>query len=392
MSHPENLKASEVASIAFVLICCFAASLGMAFNIDGIKESFNLTNADAGKLISLEMFSIALGNFFFARLTHITNSKKVFFIGASVIFLFNLLSVLATDPLHLAFFRIPTGLALGAVAATCAGRIARSDKPDINFGVINSAVGFMGVVMAFTLPRAMGLDFAFSSYFNLTGIDGLYLVYGICALFAVLIAFKTPDDNEQKSQAMDQSAKTLRIGWFALFGIGIMFFGHGSVGLFIVRIGREIGISAENIGYIFMVGSSLGIVLPLIAGWIGTKVRAFFPILVLVISLATATGALSISDSAWQYFLVVPIFATLPTAIMPIFLGCLARTDNSGKLAASHVAFVLSGTSAAPFIGGMLIDKGGFGLAGGFSVFMILLGTLLISPMVLKADRQKMLP
>ena len=391
MPHPESLKATEVASIAFVLICCFAASLGMAFNIDGIKESFNLTNADAGKLISLEMFSIALGNFFFARLTHITNSKKVFFIGASVIFLFNLLSVIATEPLHLAFFRIPTGLALGAVAATCAGRIARSDKPDINFGVINSAVGFMGVLMAFTLPRVMGLDFAFSSSFNLTGIDGLYLVYGICALFAVLIAFRTPHDNEQKSQAMDHSAKTLRIGWFALLGIGIMFFGHGSVGLFIVRIGREIGISAENIGYIFMVGSSLGIVLPLIAGWIGTRVRAFFPILILVILLAMATTALSTSDSAWQYFLVVPIFATLPTAIMPIFLGCLARTDSSGKLAASHVAFVLSGTSAAPFIGGVLIDTGGFGLAGGFSVSMIMLGAFLISPMVLKADRQEML-
>ena len=78
MSIPENLKASEVASIAFVLICCFAASLGMAFNIDGIKESFNLTNAYAGRLISLEMLSIALGNFFFARITHKTNSKTVF--------------------------------------------------------------------------------------------------------------------------------------------------------------------------------------------------------------------------------------------------------------------------------------------------------------------------
>ena len=391
MSNSENLKASEVASIAFVLICCFAASLGMAFNIDGIKESFNLTNSDAGKLISLEMFSIALGNFFFARLTHLTNSKKVFFIGASVIFLFNLLSVLATEPMHLAFFRIPTGLALGAVAATCAGRIARSHKPDINFGVINSAVGLMGVFMAFTLPRALGLDFPISSSLNLTGIDGLYLVYGICALFAVLIASRTPDDNEKKSQKRNQSAKTLRIGWLALVGIGIVFFGHGTVGLFIVRIGREIGMSPENIGYIFMVGSSLGIVLPLIAGWIGTKVRAFFPILILVILLAMATTALSTSDSAWQYFLVVPIFATLPTAIMPIFLGCLARTDSSGKLAASHVAFVLSGTSASPFIGGILIDEGGFGLAGGFSAFMIMLGAILISPMVLNADQQKML-
>ena len=87
----------------------------------------------------------------------------------------------------------------------------------------------------------------------------------------------------------------------------------------------------------------------------------------------------------------MPIFATLPTTIMPIFLGCLSRADRSGKLAASHVAFVLSGTSVAPFIGGMLIDNGGFAFAGGFAVIMIMLGALLICPMVLNADRQRAL-
>ena len=389
MSIPENLKASEVASIAFVLICCFAASLGMAFNIDGIKESFNLTNAYAGRLISLEMFSIALGNFFFARLTHKTNSKTVFFIGAGTILLFNLLSILATEPFHLMFLRIPAGLALGAVAATCAGRIAKSDKPDLNFGAINSAVGFMGVFMAFALPRALRLDFSVTSSFDLTGIDGLYLIYSLCAFFALLVISRTPTDHIKKSQVQGNSTKSSRIGWLALVGIGVMFFGHGTVGLFIVRIGREIGLRPENIGYIFMVGSSIGIILPLIAGWIGTKVRAFYPILTLVILLSIATGGLSTSNSAWQYFLVVPIFATLPTAIMPIFLGCLSRADNSGKLAASHVAFVLSGTSAAPFVGGMLIDNGGFAFAGGFSVMMIILGALLIFPMILNSDQQR---
>ena len=391
MSNPENLKVTEVVSIAVVLICCFAASLGMAFNIDGIKESFNLTNAHAGRLISLEMFSIAVGNFFFARLTHKTNSKTVFFIGASVILFFNLLSILATEPLHLAFFRIPAGLALGAVAATCAGRIAKSDKPDLNFGAINSAVGFMGVFMAFALPRALHLDFPVTSSLRLTGIDGLYLVYGLCALFALLVVSRTPSDQPKKFQAQHKSSKALRIGWLALFGIGVMFFGHGTVGIFIVRIGREIGLSSENIGYIFMVGSSLGIILPLIAGWVGTKIKAFFPILILVILLAVATLGLSNSNLPWQYFLAVPIFATLPTAIMPIFLGCLSRADRSGKLAASHVAFVLSGTSVAPFIGGMLIDNGGFAFAGGFAVIMIMLGALLICPMVLNADQQRAL-
>ena len=76
---------------------------------------------------------------------------------------------------------------------------------------------------------------------------------------------------------------------------------------------------------------------------------------------------------------------------MPIFLGCLSRADSSGKLAASHVAFILSGTSAAPFVGGMLIDNGGVAFAGGFSVMMIILGALLIFHMILNAEQQRTL-
>ncbi len=384
-----DLSRREVASLAIVLICCFAASLGMAFNIDGITDSFNLTNAAAGKIISLEMLSIAAGNLSFARLTERINSKKIFIFGASLIFCFNLLSVFATNSYALTLCRIPAGLALGAVAATCAGTIAKSNKPELNFGAINSAVGLMGVSMAFILPRALKTEITLGPSFQLTGVDGLYLVYGFCALIALIFVVATPGVTPSDKSTEIRKRGGSGIGWLALFAIGLMFFGHASIGLFIVRIGRELNINSENIGYVLMIGSSLGILLPLISGWLGTRVKAFFPILVMATFLVLATLTLSESTATWQYFLAVPIFATLPTAIMPIFLGCLSRLDSSGMQAASHVAFVLTGSSAAPFIGGILIDLGGFAFAGRFAAVAIGLGALLLMPMILAADKKR---
>ena len=72
---------------------------------------------------------------------------------------------------------------------------------------------------------------------------------------------------------------------------------------------------------------------------------------------------------------------------MPIFLGCLARVDNTGSLAGAHPAFVLIGGAIAPFIGGALSDAGGFALNGYAVVACVVIGALLMQNAVRQADR-----
>ena len=72
------------------------------------------------------------------------------------------------------------------------------------------------------------------------------------------------------------------IGWLALFGIGLIFFGHGTLGLFLVRVGRAVLLEAEIIGYVMMAGAVVGILCPLLAGYIGSRSAPGLPVLVIV--------------------------------------------------------------------------------------------------------------
>jgi len=181
----------------------------------------------------------------------------------------------------------------------------------------------------------------------------------------------------------------LRIGWIGLVGLGVIFFGHGTLGLFIVKVGRAIDLSAEVIGYVFMVGSMIGIILPLVSGYIGARTTAMLPIGIILLAIVISGLALSNAGAPVEFFIAAPIFAMLPIAIMPIFLGCLSRVDPTGSLAGAHAAFVLIGGAVAPFAGGALADMGGFSLNGWFVVASVIVGAALVFPVIRHADRMR---
>jgi MFS family permease len=178
----------------------------------------------------------------------------------------------------------------------------------------------------------------------------------------------------------------LMIGWLGLVGLGIIFLGHGTLALFIVKIGRAVPLIPEEIGYVFMAGSLVGVGLPLLAGYIGTRMNALVPVVTILLVVIVSAVLLSAANTPIKFFIFAPLFAILPVAIMPIFLGCLSRVDPTGSLAGSHAAFVLIGGATAPFAGGALSDLGGFTLNGWFVVGCVLVGGMLIYPVIRRAD------
>ena len=282
--------------------------------------------------------------------------------------------------------RAPAGFALGAVVATVMTTAGRSYKPESTFGVINSMVGVMGIFIAFVLPRALELHLLLPDITDWSEVDGLYLVYALCSTFAFLFIPGTPQ-TEPVALADDTGERPkLMIGWLGLVGLGIIFFGHGTLALFMVKIGRAVPLSPEEIGYVFMAGSLVGVGLPLLAGYIGTRMNALAPVAVILMLVIVAAVLLASADTPMKFFVVAPLFAILPVAIMPIFLGCLSRVDPTGSLAGSHAAFVLIGGATAPFAGGALSDLGGFTLNGWFVVGCVLIGAALIYPVIRRAD------
>ncbi len=379
-------------SLTAVLLLAFAASLGMAFNVDAIVLSFAATNFQAGLVASTEMGAIAAGNLLLARLAPRLHAHRVYVLGTLAIVLFNLLSLFTESVWELLVLRAPAGFALGAVVSTVMATAARSATPELTFGVINSLVGVMGLALAFLLPRALHAHVLANDlspgFLAWNELDGLYAVYVVCSLLALAFIRGTPVLKPLPAPDPNVQPPSKGIGWLALFGIGLIFFGHGTLGLFLVRVGRAVLLEAEIIGYVMMAGAVVGILCPLLAGYIGSRTAPGLPVLVIV-SILLATGlALSGADSTLVFFLATPLFAALPTALMPIMLGVLSRFDPTGALAGSHPAFVLIGGAVAPFAGGAISDAaGGFAANGWFAAGCFVVGLLLCRPVMAQARR-----
>ena len=389
MSIQIRLTKGALFALTGVLLLSFAASLGMAFNIDAIASSFNVTNTTAGLVASVEMAAIAAGNLIFARLATRLSAQRTYLAGVLAVVSMNILSIIAPSTDWLLFCRAPAGFALGAVVATVMTTAGRSHKPELTFGVINSMVGVMGILIAFVLPRALDLHLVLPAITDWSEVDGLYLVYAISSIFALLFIPATPLTEAVVLSEDAAERPKLMVGWLGLVGLGIIFFGHGTLALFIVKIGRSVSLSPEVIGYVFMVGSSVGVGLPLLAGYIGTRMNALIPIALILLVVAVSAFLLASAGTPLQFFIVAPLFAVLPVAIMPIFLGCLSRVDPTGSLAGSHAAFVLIGGALAPFAGGALSDLGGFSLNGWFVIGCLIVGALLIYPVIMRADSHR---
>ena len=389
MSIQIRLTKGALFALTGVLLLSFAASLGMAFNIDAIASSFNVTNTTAGLVASVEMAAIAAGNLTFARLATRLSAQRTYLAGVLAVVSMNILSIFAPTTDWLLFCRAPAGFALGAVVATVMTTAGRSHKPELTFGVINSMVGVMGILIAFVLPRALDLHLVLPAITDWSEVDGLYLVYAISSIFALLFIPATPLTEPVVLSEDAAERPKLMVGWLGLVGLGIIFFGHGTLALFIVKIGRSVSLSPEVIGYVFMVGSSVGVGLPLLAGYIGTRMNALIPIALILLVVAVSAFLLASAGTPLQFFIVAPLFAVLPVAIMPIFLGCLSRVDPTGSLAGSHAAFVLIGGALAPFAGGALSDLGGFSLNGWFVIGCLVVGALLIYPVIMRADSHR---
>ena len=104
------------------------------------------------------------------------------------------------------------------------------------------------------MPRALAMHLFANehpalSWTHWNEMDGLFVVYILFSLGALLFIRYTPVPRPAPPTAQDQAdAKPIGIGWLALFGLGVIFHGHGNLGIFLVILGREASLEVESGG------------------------------------------------------------------------------------------------------------------------------------------------
>ncbi|MFM8353341.1 MAG: MFS transporter [Gammaproteobacteria bacterium] len=396
-------------TLTAMLLLAFAAVVAMPFNISGIVQSFGISNSTAGLIASVELGGISAASLLVARLAGSLSPRRIYAVGISAVLVANALTVLAADVSVLMVLRAIAGLGAGSVTATVMFTAGKSSDPERTFGIINSFVGIMGMAMALLLPQALLLHQVVGGG-ALQSVDGLYLTYVVAAVLALLLIRSVPvpppanpthvsadAGTPSASLSADSSAANTAairpvplIGWVALWGLGIAFFGHGTLGIYIVELGLSTGLSAQAIGNTFAAGSLIGIGAPLLGGLIGARFRAALPITAILAAVAVFAVLLAHTDSPLGFYVLAPLFSVGPMMMIPLALGVLARIDRSGRLTGSHPAFVTLGGAIAPIAGGALRDmSGGFALTGWFVAGCLLVGLMLMAAAIRRADRSR---
>jgi predicted MFS family arabinose efflux permease len=391
-----NLSGGPLFALTAMLLLAFAAVVAMPFNISGMVQSFGLTNSTAGLVASTELGAISLSSLYVAQIAGRISPRLIYTVGILAILVANGLTVVADELQWLVALRAIAGIGAGSVTATVMFTAGQSSSPEKTFGVINSFVGIMGMLMALVLPQALLFHTLLGPTAALSAADGLYLVYLLAAAGALTLIRWVPTP-KRATPATETSIATTPppaapvSGWIALAGLGMIFFGHGALGIYIVELGLTTGLSSQAVGNTFAVASLFGIAAPLIGGWVGANYRAGIPIVVLLCALIVFAVLLANTTSAVGFYVLAPLFSITPMTMIPLALGVLARIDGTGRLTGSHPAFVTLGGAAAPLAGGALRDlSGSFALTGWFVVVCVIVGGLLMFRAIAASDAARM--
>lgn len=391
-----DLGGLPLVALTAMLLLAFAAAIAMPFNISGIVQSFIVSNTVAGLVATVEMACIAAGSLLFSQIGARMNPRAIYTAGIVTILAMNAAAILVPDVSLLILVRGIAGLGAGAVAATVMATAGRSRTPEKTFGIINSFVGVMGMILAQVLPQALKLSAVTDPAWGLSEADGLFMVYLIASLAALVFIRLVPIPPRQAFSSSNPAPPPAALpasGWLALAGMGVIFFGHGTLAMYIVEVGFETGLTPQAIGNTFAAASLIGIFAPLIAGHLGARFPATGPIYAILGAVMLFGVLLAHATTPMAFFVFAPLYAMTPIAMMPIALGALARLDPSGRLTGAHPAFITLGGAAAPLTGGAIRDLAGdFTATGWFVACCILLGGGMMFRAIAAADRLRRQP
>lgn len=376
--QPIAFSLVQLVGLISVLLFGIGSVIAMPFNIGGIVVEFGASKGDAGLVATIELASVSLSSIAVAQMVDKFDRRLLALIGLVIGAIGNGLTLTAETVESMYYLRAIGGVGAGTTIAAVMATAAQSDNPEMTFGWINGAVGIALVILSLSVPPAL----------TTFGLDGAYGVYLVCAIFAVpmLLLFPQGQPARPRGRTTSEGGGGL-IGFLALVGFGGVFLAHGGVLLFAERIGAGIDMSVEQVGYALSIGGFLTIIGPVAAGAVGARFGTMGPV-ILAGTLLIAIGYLVTNASGpAMFFSSVPVFMVVPLALLPIFLGGLSVLDPTGKLAASHAAFVTMGGALGPVITGRIADHSGFSAVGWFAIAVFFIGIVLMTLAARRADQ-----
>lgn len=346
--------------------------------ISALIKHYAFSPAQAGGVVTMFLLGVVAASALvapqFARLPH-RICVAAGYLAAAACFL-----AICRTPVDAIGF--PAMAALHALAGLCSGGalsithgvIGRTANPHRLFGVVNTALGVVGVLTFAGLPTLIdhfGPQALFLYFASIMGAAGLACAAG----------FPQSREPRVKDAPRQSRVRLPATAWLIIFVVICMTFNQAMLFSFLQQLGVAHGFGEANVDGVLI---ALGFVNLFPGAVAAITQRRFAPIMVgFAGPTAQAAVALTLSfATAFAPFAVAGSMLVSTVIFTHVFLfGLLSRIDASGRSVAGTPAMMMIGSCTGPAVGGLIVSTVGYQglgvMAAGVSTVALVLVALL---------------
>lgn len=312
--------------------------------IGTIADMQGLNASEAGFVAAADLCGFAVASLLAAIGIRGFNGRRVAAAGLLAAFIGNVLSLHAAGFELLLIVRLLAGLGGGLAYSVAMSTLARSARPDRDFGLMVAAQITYQVAALFALPRLV----------TARGSDAIFLALAatVCASsLALLSTGLITRGTEPSAHPASRSAAA----WLGLAAMAFFSLNLGALWTYVERIGVGIGLSSPHTGTILAVALALSVLGALGASYLGDRWGRRAPLLLASVAQLISLVLLMRTD-ATSYSIGVVVYSLAWAFAVPFLYSLVASLDESGRLIVLSPAAQAVGAALGPAVAASLLN------------------------------------
>jgi predicted MFS family arabinose efflux permease len=356
-SEPSRLT---TASLTAAEMCGEYSFLVMPFVLAAMMSAFHLSEATAGRLVSLQLLGMTLASALVTFTLRPDRSlRPILAVAAAVIVLANVACALFHAPLVASMARLSTGMGEGAAMAAAAAAVCATANPHKVFSTIGMAGAVFGIIALVVTPYIA----------THLGPSSVFWMLALLPLPVFPLLSRIPAAaGEASAVATTLSASVLRrapvlLAYFAFWA------GASGLWVYAERIGASQGLTPAQVGLWLSLAQFASTPAPLVSAWAGPRVGMRACIAAACIGMSAAAGFFVFGGRPWTYGLGAFLASSGLLFVVPCFRSRMASLDASGQTVSLSVGAYTIGFGVAPLVVSTISGEGsGYVATGLFCV------------------------
>jgi MFS family permease len=316
--------------------------------IGAIADAQGLGAGEAGFIAAADLCGFALASLWAGIWTQGSDGRRVAAAGLLAALIGNALSLQASGFGLLLVVRLLSGLGGGLAYSVAMSTLARSARPDRDFGLMVAAQIAYQVMALFTLPRLV----------TARGSDAIFLVLAATVCVSSL-ALLSKNLFTRRADSSAHLASLPAAAWLALAAMALFSLNLGALWTYVERIGVGIGLSSPQAGTILAAALALSILGALGAAILGDRWGRRVPLMLAFVAQLISL-VLLMRTEATSYSIGAVVYSLAWAFAIPYLYSFVATVDESARLIVLAPAAQAVGAALGPAAAASLLSGAGY--------------------------------